>query len=123
MPGTSTISGGNRAYYAGVGVAMLTAFLLVWTTIVRDEGNASGVFMVILAAGVGGFACLFRPAGMARAMLGVTVMQLLLGMLIATAPITAHAPDGVSKALIYNGVAAALWLISAMFFRAAARNS
>jgi hypothetical protein len=111
----------GSAYRAGVGVAIVAAFLTVWTTIVRDEGSGAGFFMVILAVGVGWFAAGFRPAGMARGMVGVAVMQALLGMLTATAPITATAPDGV-KAILYSGFFSILWLISANFFRIAAKR-
>lgn len=111
------------SYRAGVAVALLTSFLSVWTTIVRDDGNAIGYFFAILAAGVGGFAAWFQPAGMARTMLGVATMQALLGIAIATAPITASVADGPFKALLFNGVFAMLWLVSAAFFRAAAKGS
>ena len=84
-----TSSNGNRAYRLGVGVALATAFLTVWTTVVRDDGNGIGFFLLIMAAAVGWFAAWFQAAGMARTMLGVAVMQGLLGMLIATAPSTA----------------------------------
>jgi hypothetical protein len=112
----------GSAYRAGVGVAIMAAFLTVWTTIVRDDGSGAGFFMVILAVGVGWFAAGFRPAGMARGMAGVAVMQALLGMLTATAPITAAAPDGVSKAILFSGLFTLLWLISANFFRITAKS-
>lgn len=111
------------SYRAGVAVALLTSFLSVWTTIVRDDGNGIGYFFVILAAGVGGFAAWFQPAGMARTMLGVATMQALLGIAIATAPITASVADGPFKALLFNCVFALLWLISAAFFRAASKRN
>jgi len=115
-------TGGSRAYRAGVGVAVVTSFLTVWTTIVRDDGTGVGWFLVIMAAVVGAFAAWFRPAGMARAMIGVAVMQLLLGIAIATAPITALVPGAVMRALIASGGFAALWLVSAACFRAAAKG-
>ena len=111
----------RRAYRSGVAVAVLTSFLIVWTTVVRDDGNGAGFFMLILAAAVGAAAAWFRPAGMARAMLGVAIMQALLGALIATAPSTANAPGGAFKILLSTGLFIALWLISAAFFRAAAK--
>jgi hypothetical protein len=110
---------GSNAYRAGVGVAVVTSLLTVWTTIVRDDGNGIGFFMLIMAAVVGAFSAWFRPAGMARTMIGVAIMQLLLGMLIATAPSTASLPGGPLRALLFSGVFAVLWLISAGFFRAA----
>ena len=118
---SSVRTSGGGAYRSGVGVAVLASFLTVWTTIVRDDGTGAGYFMVILAVGIGWFAAWFRPAGMARAMLGVAIMQALLGMLIATAPVTATKLDGPSNALLFNAFFTALWLISANFFRIASR--
>ena len=123
MTETSTPPSGTRYYRAGVALALLTSFLIVWTSIVRDDGHAAGSFMVILAAGVGAFAAWFRADGMARTMLGVAVMQLLLGMLTATAPIVAQTPDGSFRAMLFNGVFAALWLLSAAFFYRSARKA
>ena len=112
----------SRAYRAGVAVALLTSFLTIWTTIVRDDGNGIGFFLLIMAAAVGAFAAWFEAGGMARTMFGVAIMQALLGIAIATAPITARLPDGPSSALLFSGFFAVLWLISAAFFRAAARR-
>jgi hypothetical protein len=117
-----TGSSENRAYRAGLAVALMTSFLTVWTTIVRDDGTGIGFFLLIMAAVVGGFAAWFRPAGMARTMLGVAIMQMLLGIAIATAPSTASTPGGSFKALLFSGVFTALWLISAAFFRVASKS-
>jgi hypothetical protein len=112
-----------RPYRAGVAVACLTAFLTVWTTIVRDDGTGIGWFLVVMAAVVGAFAAWFRPAGMARAMVGVALMQVMLGIAIATAPVTASITDGSLKALLFSGAFAALWLLSAMLFRVASHDA
>jgi hypothetical protein len=112
----------RRSYRAGVAAASVTSFLTVWTTIVRDDGNGIGFFLLIMAAGVGGFAASFRPAGMARTMAGVAIMQLMLGVAIATAPVTASIPGAVARILLFTGVFMTLWLISAACFRAAARG-
>ena len=112
----------EKAYRAGVIVALVTSFLTLWTTVVRDDGNGIGFFLLIMAAMVGGFSAWFRPAGMARTMLGVAIMQALLGALIATAPSTASMPDGSFKALLFSAMFAALWLVSAAFFRIAAKS-
>ena len=112
----------GSAYRAGVGIAIVASFLTVWTTIVRDDGTGIGYFMVIMAAGVGAFAAWFRAAGMARTMLGVTVMQVCLGALIATAPVTASMPGGAPKVILFNAFFTALWLISAAFFHASSKE-
>jgi hypothetical protein len=115
--------GGSGLYRAGMIVAVLTCFLTVWTTVVRDDGTGISWFLVLMAAAVGGFAAGFRPAGMARTMLGVAIMQVLLGVAIATAPSSASFPDGLLKPLLFSGVFATLWLLSAAFFRAAATRA
>jgi hypothetical protein len=112
----------EKSYRAGVAVALVTSFLTVWTTVVRDDGNGIGFFLLIMAAVVGGFSAWFRPAGMARTTLGVAIMQALLGALIATAPSTANMPGGSFKALLFSAIFAALWLVSAAFFRLAAKS-
>ena len=128
MTGSNQVAGrevrsGSGAYRAGVAVAVVASLLTVWVTIVRDEGNAIGFFMVIMAVGVGWFSAWFRPSGMARTMLGVAIMQALLGILIATAPIVANVPGESFRALVFSGFFAALWLISAALFRAAAKGT
>ena len=110
----------SGTYRAGVAVAVLASFLTVWTTIVRDDGTGIGWFQVIMAAVVGGFAAWFQPAGMARTMLGVAIMQALLGIAIATAPSSASMTGGLFKPVLFSCLFAALWLVSAALFRAAA---
>ena len=119
MAGTGN---GSRAYRAGAAVAVLTSVLTVWTTIVRDDGNGIGFFMVIMGAIVGAFAAWFRPAGMARTMAGVAVMQLMVGSLIATAPVTQAVPGASMRIMLFCALFAGLWLISAAFFRASAKG-
>ena len=113
---------GTGAYRTGLVVALVVAFLTVWTTIVRDDGSGAGFFMIILAVGVGWFAAGFRATGMARAMVGVAAMQMCLGALIATAPVTANVPGGPLKVLLFNGFFSVLWLISAALFSLAAKG-
>ena len=96
----------SRAYRVGLGLAALTAFVTVWTTIVRDDGQGAASFMVILAAAVGALAVRMEAAGMARAMAGVAVMQVTLGLLFATAPSTIAQPGGPARALVWGAVLA-----------------
>ena len=114
-------AGASRAYRAGVAVAVVTSFLTVWTTVVRDDGTGIGFFLLIMAAVTGAFAAWFQAAGMARAMLGVAIMQVLFGVAIATAPSTAGTPDGGFRVLLFSGVFTLLWLVSAACFRIAAK--
>jgi hypothetical protein len=121
--GLERSASGSGACRAGIAVAIVTSFLIVWTTVVRDDGTGIGFFLVIMAAGVGGFAVRFRPAGMARTMLGVAIMQLFYGGAMATAPVTASLPGGVFRAVLSGAVFGALWLVSATCFRAAAMRN
>ena len=111
------------AFRAGAGLAVVTSLLTVWTTVVRDDGTGAGYFMVILAAGVGSFAALFRPDGMARTTVGVAVMQAALGLLTATAPSTASLPGAPTKVWVFTGVFSLLWLTSAALFHVAGGSS
>lgn len=120
MDGSIQRASGNLAYRLGSGAAVLAALVTVWTTIVRDDGHGAGFFMVILAAGVGAFSAWCRPAGMARTMLGVAVMQAALCGLAVTAPVTLAMPGAATRIVLHSGLLIALWLTSAAFFRAAA---
>ena len=118
-----TESSQGWAYRAGVAVAVVASLLTVWTTVVRDDGTGMGYFMLIMAAVVGGFSAWFRPAGMARTMLGVAIMQALLAVATATVPTTVSTPGGSLRALLFGGFFTALWLISATCFRAASKRA
>ena len=120
MAEQSEQAGGRRAYRAGLALALVTAFVTVWTTIVRDDGNGVDFFAVIMAAGVVGFAVRFRAAGMARGLFGVAAMQALIGVAVATAPSAAGLPGGVLRIVLASGTYMALWLMSALCFRVAA---
>jgi hypothetical protein len=122
MRSSSQPSRASLAYRTAIGVAVLTAFATLWTTIVRDDGNGIGFLMLIMAVAVGWFSAAFRPEGMARTMVGIAVMQGLLGLLIATAPSTEAAPRGPTNALAFSGIFALLWLLAGAFFRSAARE-
>ncbi len=110
-------------YRLGLCFAVLTALLVVWTALVRDDGNAIGPFMVVIAASVSGFAVRFHPAGLARAMLGLAAMQTLLALLLATAPSIAHLSGAAAKLLRVNGGFVILWLIAALCFRISGQHN
>lgn len=118
----------SRAYRAGVGVALLTAALLVWGNvalgIIGSEDNpANLMYLGVLAVGiVGTIIGRFRPEGMARALGATAVAQVLVFIL---ALIAGEHTSGVSPATELLGLTAlftALWLLSAWQFRKAARE-
>lgn len=119
MTRSDDVRRGRNAYRAGAAAAVATSVLTIWTTIVRDDGNGIGFFMLVMAAASGSVAVWFKADGLARAMVGVAIMQILLGIAIATAPSTARIPGAVQNILSFSAVFAMLWLISAACFRAA----
>jgi hypothetical protein len=111
---------GSLAYRAGAGLALVTAFLTMWVNLavgmIGDEGNAynlafAGVLALALA---GAFVARFRAEGMARALLAAAAAQALAGAL----GLSADLRGGILSVLF-----AGLWLLSAAFFRRAAREA
>ena len=109
----------NSAYRAGVGVAVVASFLLIWINlavgIIGSEDNRlnllyGGVLAVALAGALIGR---FRPAGMARAFIAAAVAQLLVGVVALTAGYFT---------LVLEAFFAGMWLISAALFRKSARQ-
>lgn len=113
----------RHAYAAGVAVALLTAVLNLWVMVVRDDGSGAGTLALVLAAAAGAFVARGRAAEMARAMVAMAVMQVLLGIAQATAPIVQRVPGGTARALVSATVFAALWLGAAALFRATVRRN
>ena len=111
----------RRPYRIGAAIALAACFLLVWSTLVRDDGNGIGFFLIILAAATGAFAGRMKADAMARTMLGVAIMQALYGLAVATAPVVARVPEASRFYLMYSVFFCLLWLAAAGLFRAAAK--
>jgi hypothetical protein len=111
---------GSTSYRAAVGVALATAFILVWMNlavgIIGDEGNpANWMYGGVLAVGImGAIMARFQPHGMARALVGTALAQALVAVIALIA--------GLGYTLILTGFFVALWLTSARLFRKAARE-
>lgn len=120
---------GNFAYRAGAGVALTAGFLEVWSNLAvglvgsTDNAQNQGFFGVVVSAAACAFVARLRPDGMARAMLATAGVQALLGLMVATAPITARVePMGPSGVLMITGFFVALWLTSAALFQRSAQQ-
>lgn len=118
----------STAYRFAAALAVATAFLQVWMNlavgIVGDTDNAQnqGFFGVVVAAAACAFVARLKPNAMARAMLATAGVQALLGLMVATAPITARDPMGAGGVAILSAVFTALWLGSAALFHRSART-
>jgi hypothetical protein len=119
---------GDPAYRAGVTTALAASLLLTWVNVVggltgNPENPQQVAFLVLfLTAGVGAFAAQARREGMARAMLGVAMVQAILTSLTVTNPSTASDPRGIAGFLLLSGYFTALWLVSAVLFYWSARR-
>lgn len=114
---------GNSAYRIGAAVAVAVSFLTVWMRMVGSEDNPAnlGFFGVVMTAGACAFAVRFRAEGMARAMLATAGVQALIGLAVATAPVSARVePHGVAGVVMQSAIFVTLWLIAAAFFHRSA---
>jgi hypothetical protein len=111
---------GNRAYHAGVGVALAAAFILIWINlavgIIGNEDNPANLMYggVLAVAIIGAVIARFQPHGMARALVATALAQGLVAVVALIAGLGFTGPITVFFA--------GLWLISAWLFRKAARN-
>jgi len=109
----------NTAYRAAAGVALASAFILVWMNlavgIIGNEGNPANVmYGGVLAVGViGAMTARFQPQGMSRALVATALTQTMVAVIALIA--------GLGNTLILTGFFVALWLTSALLFRKAAR--
>ena len=119
---------GNTAYRAAVGVAVVAAFLLIWINlavgIIGSEDNpANLMYGGVLAVGIiGAVIARFEPHGMARALVGMALAQVLVAVLALIFLWGSHGENWPQVIVVLNGFFAALWLGSAWLFRRAARE-
>jgi hypothetical protein len=113
---------GSRASRAGAGLAVVTAFVLVWINLAvgvvgPEDDPVNRVFFGVLGVAViGAGLARARPGGMARALAATAVAQMLAAGIALAA---GGGPAG--EVLALNGGFAGLWLASAWLFRRAAR--
>lgn len=112
----------NLFYRAGVCVAAVAAFLLLWINgavgIIGDENNPANLMYlgVLLIAFAGALIGRFRPAGMARAFLATAAAHALVALIALVAGLGASEPPGPVGILILNGFFVALWALTASLF-------
>jgi len=122
-------SSGRMAYRLAVAVWIGGSFLQVWANLAvgivgcEDNPQNQGFFGVIVASAACAFVARLRPSGMVRAMLATAGVQALLGIMVATAPITAEVDRlGPSGVIIVTIVFCVLWLVAAALFYRSARG-
>jgi hypothetical protein len=116
---------GNTAYRAAIGIALATAFLIVWMSLaagligIEDDDPANLWYVGVLAIGfIGAVVARFQPRGLARALFATALAQALVAVIALTYPNTAS-----TAAIVFlHGVFVALFVASALLFRYAARD-
>lgn len=112
----------NTAYRAGMGLAALAGFLLVWINlavgVIGDEDNPANLMFaaVLLTGGVLALAGKFRARAMVRALVATAVAQAIVGVVVIVGALG-------DEAIAVCAVFALLWLTSALLFRVAAKQS
>lgn len=110
---------GSSAYRSAVGLATAAAFILGWMNLAvgiigTEENPLNLMYGGVLAVGIAGAVIArFRPDGMARAMVAVSLAQVLVAI---AAQIAGYFTWVLTAAFV------ALWLGSAFLFRKAARE-
>ncbi len=119
---------GTRAYRAGVGVALVTMFLLVWGNFVQGANDvnpaAFGYFVVPVVGITGAAMARFQPNGMARALFVTALAQalvLVIALIIRNPQVTPWTA-AVLRGFGGNAVNAMCFIASALLFRKAARK-
>jgi hypothetical protein len=116
----------NAAYRFAVGIAVVSALLLVWVNaavaIIGDDNPANVMYFGVIVVGViGAIMARQQPYGMARTLFVMAMAQMLVPVMALIIWQTDFAP-GVVGVFALNGCFTALWLISAWLFRKAARE-
>lgn len=114
---------GGRSYRLAVGTAVGTGLFLIWSNlavgIIGSENNpANLMYFGVLAVGIIGVVIVrFQPERMEYVMAATAVAQMLVALIVLLAGprLTQNSP--VTEILAVNGFFAALWALSALFFR------
>lgn len=115
----------NATYRFAVGIAVVSALLLVWVNaavgMIGDDNPANVLYVGVIAVGIMGASITrLHLHGMARTLCVMAMAQMVVPVLALILWPTDFAP-GVVGVFALNGVFAALWLLSAWLFRQAAR--
>jgi hypothetical protein len=116
----------NAAYRLAVGIAVVSALLLVWVNaavgMIGDDNPANVMYVGVIAVGIMGASnTRLQLHGMARTLCVMAMAQMVVPVMALILWKTDFAP-GVVGVFALNGVFAALWLLSAWLFRKAARE-
>ncbi len=119
----------SMVYKAAIGLALLTAFLLIWVNLaVGLIGNTneianimySGVLAVLI---LGALVVRVRPLAMVRVMFATALTQGLITIITLLGKMSNHSGSSAGEIIVMNGVFIALFMVSAFLFRRAGNAS
>lgn len=116
----ATRTSGSTAYRAGSGIAVVTAFILVWINLAvgifgSEDNPANLMFGGVLVVGMlGALFARFRPRGMARALDAAALAQALVVVIALVI--------GFRETVLLAAFFVLPWFASAQLFRTAARE-
>ena len=117
----------NGAYLFAVGVALASAFILIWVNaavgvIGTEDNDANMLFFGVLAVAViGGVIARFQPLGMVKVLYATALAQGIVAIIALLAGLGSTAPGWPRDILTLSAFFIALWLLSAWLFRKADR--
>ena len=124
----ATSKSGNAAYRLAVGVALVTAFFLVWVNggvgiIGAESETANMMYGGVLAVGlIVATITRFSPHGMSLAFFATAFAQVLVAVVALIGKFGSTGPKWPLDVLGLTAVFTGLWLTSALLFRKAARE-
>jgi uncharacterized membrane protein YdcZ (DUF606 family) len=118
----------SLAYRTAVGMAVMTALLLVWLNLAAgligsEDNPANLIYLGVLAVGlIAALIARFQPRGMARALFATALAQMLVAAIALLAG-WGSPESGPLEIVALNGLFAALFVGSAVLFRKAAQGA
>jgi len=116
---------GNKVYRVAVGVALATAFILVWTNLAvgligSENEPANMMYNGVLTVGIiGAIIARLRPLGMARTLFATALAQALVAVIALIAGMHQYPGSSISEIVNVNVFFIMLWVGSALLFRRA----
>lgn len=123
----ATSRSANLFYKLGVGLAVVSSFLMGWANlaagIIGEDNPANGLYFLVILGALGGVAASrFRAAGLAWTAFGMAACILLIPSIAYFVWPVDFSP-GVPKVFALSGILAAIYVVSGLLLRHAARRA
>lgn len=119
----------SMAFRTAVGVAVVAGLLLIWVNLAvgiigSEDNSANLLYVAVFAIGIiGTWIARFKPRGMSYTLFATAITQMLVPVIaMITWRSSLEEPPGIIGVFLLNAFFAALFAVSAMLFRRAARK-